>query len=82
MVLRHVMLAFICYKSANSFLTHASGVEPCNPLMVQEHAAAQEVFPCLVHFRRVRFGQGFGEGYDFARRSSKCSGFLRVEDLV
>ena len=46
---------------------------------MQEHAAAQEVFPCLEHFRRLRFGQGFEEGYDFAIRSVKCSGYLRVD---
>ena len=39
---------------------------------MQEHAAAQEVFPCLEHFRRLRFGLGFEEGYDFASRSLKC----------
>ena len=50
-----------------------------NPFIVQEHAAAQEVFSCLEHFRRLRFGQGFGKGYDFASGSVKCSGFLRVD---
>ena len=40
---------------------------------MQEHAAAQEVFPSLEHFRRLRFGKGFGEGYDFASRSGKLS---------
>ena len=72
------MLAFICYKRANSFLTYTGG-KPCNPFIVQEHAAALEVFTCLEHFRRQRFGQVFGEGYDFASRSAKCSGFLRVD---
>ena len=67
--IRQAMLAFICYDCG----------ELCNPFIVQEHAAAQEVFPCLEHFRRLRFGQGFGEGYDFASRSVKCSGFLRVD---
>ena len=71
-VLRHGMLAFIFYKWANSFLTYTSG-EPCIPFTVQEHAAAQEVFPCLEHFRRLRLGQGFGEGYDFASRGVNLS---------
>ena len=74
----HAMLGFICYKWANSFLTYTNSVEPCSPFIVQEHAVAQEVFPCLGHFRRLRFGQGFGEGYDFASRSVKCSEFLWV----
>ena len=40
---------------------------------MQEHAAAQEAFSSLEHFRRLRFGKGFGEGYDFASRSGKLS---------
>ena len=40
---------------------------------MQEHAAAQEAFSSLEHFRRLRFGKGFGEGYDFASRSGKRS---------
>ena len=62
-----------CYKWASSCLTSTSSVEPCSPFTVQEHAAAQEVFPSLEHFRRVRFGKGFGEGNDFASRSVKVS---------
>ena len=54
-------------------------VMQCLHSFVINELAAQEVFPCLEHFRKLRFGQGFGEGYDFTIRSVKCSGFLRVE---